>query len=517
MSRTHRFLHGLRLGYLNQLVTVAVGIWLTPFLLSRLGEGRFGVWLAVTQLLGYLTLLDLGIIALVPRETAFAVGRGGGVDETREVAPVLGRTLRLVAWQLPVLVVASSLLWLLLPSTADDARTVLLPILGVFVACWPFRVFMGALEGLQQFRFTGMLQMGAWTAQTITVVTLVASGLGLASLAWGWGVMQVTVALGAITYLAMRFPQHMPRSLPRVSLGEAKEQAARGLWITTTQLTSVLLYGSDVLLIARVAGPAAAVPYAMTAKLVSVLQNQPQILMHSAMPALSELTAAGERARVVRVVGALSVALLVASGGIATVVTLVNEGFVHAWVGAARFGGMGMTLAIVSLMIVRHWSLTMNYANFALGKDRAVSLVNLADGVVTLVGSIVLIHLVGPIGAPLASLTGACLVGIPFSLRLLSGPLGTETRAFLKGLRPLAWRLPLLIGAAALVASRWSPRGVIELALAATGAAVVYALVMLPVVGRSPLAHYVFDRMPAPVARILRALARLAPEPRAAP
>jgi len=68
-------LGGTGIAYGHQAAIVLVGIWLTPFLLHRLGQHHLGLWLVAGQLLGYLALLDLGVIAILPREVAFASDR----------------------------------------------------------------------------------------------------------------------------------------------------------------------------------------------------------------------------------------------------------------------------------------------------------------------------------------------------------------------------------------------------------------------------------------------------------
>ena len=76
-SRTRRFLDGVWLGYANQMLMMLGGLWLTPFLLHRIGQHDYGLWLVGSQILMYLTLLDIGVVALLPRETAYATGRAG--------------------------------------------------------------------------------------------------------------------------------------------------------------------------------------------------------------------------------------------------------------------------------------------------------------------------------------------------------------------------------------------------------------------------------------------------------
>src|SRR5688572_29331610 len=99
MSRTRRFLGGLSIGYFSMMLTLVVGLWLTPFLLGRIGTHEYGLWLITTQILGYLLLLDLGVVALAPRETAYATGRaiGGSADET---GLIFARFRSIVRWQI---------------------------------------------------------------------------------------------------------------------------------------------------------------------------------------------------------------------------------------------------------------------------------------------------------------------------------------------------------------------------------------------------------------------------------
>ncbi|MDQ3804559.1 MAG: hypothetical protein M3416_12090, partial [Acidobacteriota bacterium] len=77
MGRTKRFIGGVGYGYANQVVVTLTGLWLTPFLLGRVGQHDYGLWLVGAQVMAYLMLADFGVVALLPRETAFATGRAG--------------------------------------------------------------------------------------------------------------------------------------------------------------------------------------------------------------------------------------------------------------------------------------------------------------------------------------------------------------------------------------------------------------------------------------------------------
>ena len=98
-SRLRRFVGGLGLGYIHTIVTVVVGLWLTPYLLRHLGSHDYGLWLLGAQVLVYLALMDLGVVQLVPRDVAIAAGRANG--DSSELQAIVGQTARLVLWQVP--------------------------------------------------------------------------------------------------------------------------------------------------------------------------------------------------------------------------------------------------------------------------------------------------------------------------------------------------------------------------------------------------------------------------------
>src|SRR5689334_23686961 len=106
-SRLRRFATGLGIGYVHTVATIVVGLWLTPFLLRHLGSHDYGLWLLAGQVLVYLALLDLGVVALIPREIAGAVGTAGDVHCKQR--RLIGETIRLIVWQMPFVVLAGAI------------------------------------------------------------------------------------------------------------------------------------------------------------------------------------------------------------------------------------------------------------------------------------------------------------------------------------------------------------------------------------------------------------------------
>ena len=509
MTRTRRFLGGFTAGYVHMAVATAVGLWVTPFLLGRLGAETYGLWLLGTQVIAYLLLMDLGIVALLPRETAYVTGSTGRTDAD-ELRELVERTMTLAVAQMPVVLAAAAAALWWMPESWAPLRTPLLVVLGLFVATFPLRTFQAALVGLQDLTFVGAAQFAAWGAGTIVTIALVLQGRSLTALTAGWCVTQLSMVAACAVRLQQKFPSAMPRRLSFGGGGAAKGYVVRSLWVAVSQTAQVLLNGTDVLVIGALLGPAAVVPYACTGKLIAVLANQPQAILQSAAPALSELRPSADKARLFQVSAALSQATLAVSGLVACIVLAANEGFVTWWVGGSQFGGVLLSVLMLAAMLARHFNTTNVYALFCFGHERRLALTALADGVVTIAAAVVLVHVFGMAGAPLAALAGVLLVSAPLNLRALAAQTGVSRRDLVFSLQPWAVRFVMVAIFAAAAGFVWSPVTFASLALSVAGISALYALAVLSPLLRSPAGVYLQPLIAGAARRITPA--RLRPQ-----
>ncbi|MDQ6666471.1 MAG: oligosaccharide flippase family protein [Acidobacteriota bacterium] len=505
MNRTKRFVGGVGFGYANQLIITLGGLWVTPFLLHRIGQRDYGLWLAGTQILTYLTLMDFGVITLLPRETAYATGRAGGWNRAIDLPEILGRTAKLVLWQLPVIGIGAMALWFSVPPDWEALRQPAGIILIAFTLTFPFRILPAVLQGLQDLIFLGQIQVFSSLANLAVVVALVFLGWGLYALAAGWIAAQVTLAAISFLRIRARFPGVLPSRLPRLPRAIAREQLQRGVWVTVSQIAQVLLNGTDVVIIGRMFGPSAIVPYVFTGKLITVLSNQPQMLIQAAGPALSEMKTGETSERQLQACHALSQATLLVSGAVAAVVLLVNRGFITWWVGANQYSGFTLSALLLLAMLLRHWNNPLVYAIFCFGGERRIALTGLCDGIVTLGTSILFVWLFGAIGAPLGSILGVLLVSLPANLLGLARGSGHRVAELMRAPGPWFWRFAMLAPGIALITRYWVPSTFISLAAAVMLIGSVYAAVMIPAALKNPLGIYTLLRLLALRAKLFGA------------
>ena len=503
MSRTKGFLGAVGVGLLSQVVYAVTGFVLTPFLLDRVGQHDYGLWAVALQVTTYLGFLDLGVVALLPREVAVAAGRGTAAgDGGAEVRALVGRTTRIVLWQIPLIAAASLLIWVLMPNEWSALRGPMAAIFAAFVFFFPARVVHAVLTGLQDQSFAGWLQLGSYLFTTAVMVALVLGGAGLPAFAASGVAAQVIVSVGWWARLRAKFPWALPDRLPPSSWREAREYLGRSIHASVSQLAVILIAGTDIVIVGKLLGPAAVVPYIVTGKLIAVMANQPHLFMQVALPGLAELRAGESRSQVYVATTALGQALLTLSGALFCLVLLVNKSFVAWWVDPAQFGGVALTLCLLLHMTLRHWNTVLSFTCFALGDERRLSYLTLADGATSVLASLLLVRVLGPVGAPIAGIAGAALVSIPNNLRALSVRLDVPVS---KLTRPtLGWLLrcaPLALACFA-IARVWPPPTFLGLAAATIVVLAVYAVVMTPVALRPPLGDYARPRLAPLLARL---------------
>lgn len=486
-TRTTRLATGVALGFANHLIAMVVGLWLTRFLLERLGQAHYGLWLAVVQLLGWLALADLGVVGLLPRDIA---ADSGASDADARIRTRIGVTARVIAWQLPLVL-------LLAAGTALFARhrwpTLAGPLaiaMTGYVLAFPLRLFPAVLHGLQDFGFLARNQLLALALNTLVVVGLVSAGTGLYALAAGWSLAQILPPLACAVRLARIKRASIPDRLPPISLGGVRIAVGNSIWVSLSQVSVALSAGSDILVIGFVLSPEAAVPYAVTSKLMMVLSVLTTTVTQQAMPGLSQVRAAESPERIAGITRALVLVVLTVTGATGALVMAVNGGFVTWWLGAEQYAGPTLTALVVMATIVKHFSTSLIYAAFAFGHERMISLVTLMEGIISALAMLAFVHLWGIRGAPVGQMTGIIFVTIPVLATALGRDSGRRATEVIGDAAPWLILAAVPLVAAAAAAWRAADAGLATTALLGGAAVALYGLFLTPLFRRSPLDGY---------------------------
>lgn len=422
MSRTRRASILLGFGYAQVAVSMLSGIVLLPFILHRVGNEAYGLWLAFGDLLAYSALADFGMLDAFPWMLAEADGQKNR-DRMKEL--VVG-ALTLGAIMTVVLTVVSMLLLFIAPKVAhvnalqraEVFAPLLVLILGTAIA-YPLRLFAGVIYGLQDAFVVGVLNLISTALNAALIAALLLAGWRLTALAVAATLPSVVTGIIA----AIRVRQIAPdllRAWSRPSRQTLFRLASQGAGTWAGALGWRMIAATNSLVIVRLAGPVAAVLYACTAKLGETLMQLTWQIPDAGLLGLAQLRGEEKVTRVREVVTAMLRLMLIGSGAVFCFVIAFNRSVVVLWVGGDRFAGVWTTVALGCAVIAHSVTHSFVASAATLGRREATGAASLLQGVVHLAVVVLLGRFFGLAGVASAAVISSFAVTMPIAARLLN-------------------------------------------------------------------------------------------------
>ena len=165
-------------------VNVLVGIFLSPYILHRLGDEAFGIWILIFSITGYYGLFDLGIRSSIVRYVArySAVNDGDELNRLINTAMFSYSGIGAVALVITLTVTYYvTSIFKIPPEFVVTARWLLLMVGTAVSLGFPLGVFGGILDGLQRFYLMNVTSVSATLLRALLIVLALRHGGGLLS------------------------------------------------------------------------------------------------------------------------------------------------------------------------------------------------------------------------------------------------------------------------------------------------------------------------------------------------
>lgn len=185
MPQQRRYILSAVTNWLAFAATLLVAFFLAPYLIRKLGDGRYGLWVFVESILAYFTLFDLGIAAGVVRFTAKYRTENNPQQLNRLVSSCLALFLGLgiVAFLvgLALMPLFSSIMAKSGMQPAEIVGFALL-MLGNLALSLPLSVFPSVLDGLERFASKSLVRIVFLALRTTAIVFVMERGANLIAL-----------------------------------------------------------------------------------------------------------------------------------------------------------------------------------------------------------------------------------------------------------------------------------------------------------------------------------------------
>lgn len=400
--------------WLIALVNVFGQIAVVPIALKYWGPIRWGEWVALTAIVGFLTLSDLGIQAHVVNRMATHHAHG----DQRAFLSDLHSSMRiqwplilglwllgsLIAWFLPIN------RWYSITTVSASILTIILSLSGAEIL---FGVAFGPVTGV--YRATGRLARGSliaalqrigFFALPIALIAIHAGFLEITAVRLGWALL-----FGAVMLIDLRRTTPWFSLAPLTgSLREGTRMLAPSLLFLLANVSEFLAVQGTIMIIQSALGGASVAQFSTHRTLANFSRMLATQLVNASWPELTTLYAKGERGPMIQLHRTMSKLSCVLLGTVTLVLFPIFEWIYSAW----TLRSLSLNVPLLSILLAQTllWSVwnTGYVVLSAISHQGKLSALSLSNGALTVAAAFLLVPRYGIAGAALGSLVVDILI-----------------------------------------------------------------------------------------------------------
>ena len=424
-------------------VNILVGIFLSPFILHRLGNTAYGAWVLVFSVTGYYGLFDLGVRSSIIRYVSTYTAKGDFEGLYRLINTSLAGYTAIGAITMALTVALSTKVSAIFRMPAEFVPTarLLFLIVGASVAIgFPTGIFGGILEGLGRFYVVNATNIAATLLRAVLIVLALNHGYGLLAVAIVTvGLPFLGSAVRAAVVLHVLDLKFGWRYVRRGAFGEIARYSSASFIL---MLAFKLRFKTDEMVISTFLSVAAVTFFSNADRLVDYTAEVVSSLAQIFVPMSGQSDAKGDsqRLRKIFIAGNRACALVVLP--ISATLIILGKSVLTAWVGgqyvAASYPVMLVLLIPSTFALAQAASTRILYG---MARHKSLAWVTGIEGIANLGLSIYLIRQFGLIGDALGTAIPLSCTSLFFMPRHLCRILNVRLRSFLVQ----TYTLPILL------------------------------------------------------------------------
>ncbi|MCU1248559.1 MAG: hypothetical protein JWQ49_1588 [Edaphobacter sp.] len=428
--RVRHIARNVLFNWLGTIANMAVGFFLSPFILHRLGDVAFGVFVLANSVVAYLGLLDLGMQSSVLRFVSQGHTKGDHQGASEALSAALWVRLQISALALLLsagIAVVFPHIFKVPQALAIDARKAIL-LIGVTMALsMSIGVVGGVISALNRYDLQNYMSLTQTAIRVIGVVFVLRTGHGIVGIALS-ELVAVVVGNVLLVWIARRLYPEL-----RIQLKKPKPETLRKIWSYSfyaflTTIAVQLVYQTDNLVVGAFVSASAVTYFAIANNLCRYATQMVSSMGGTFVPAASTYEAAGDTASLLMLYKNGTRATLMIS--LPMLITFIVRGpsFIGLWMGPEYAHSSGIVLIILSI------ALFFSYANrtagaiaFGIEKHKTTALWSIGEGVANLALSVLLVRWYGIYGVAIGTMVPSLFVQVILWPRYISKLVGLSS------------------------------------------------------------------------------------------
>jgi O-antigen/teichoic acid export membrane protein len=413
MPRARRIAQNVLSNWLALAITTVVGFFLSPFVVHRLGNLTYGVWVIIMSLVAYMNLLDLGLRGAVTR----FVSKGAAQKNDDEASQAVSGALWIRLWISLAIVLAGLVVSLgfnhvfHIPLELQQTARIAVFVTAVTVAInlW-CGVFGGVLVALHRYDLTSAVSILQTCLRACGIIFLLRSGHGILALAI-WDLCTSITANTATILLCLRiYPQL------KVVFGRPDRPSLKKLWHYSfyaflINMAVQVTYYTDNVVVGAFLSPAAVTLYSIGGILIGYVRQIVSSMTTTFTPLASTFEAEGSHQNLRRLLIHGTRAALLISLPIEAALFLRGHTFIGLWMGQQYAQPSGTVMQILLLSVVfSSANVTSGGILYGMEKHKRIAFWAMGEAAANFVLSIILVRRIGIYGVAWGSAIPSVLV-----------------------------------------------------------------------------------------------------------
>jgi len=439
MSTSRKLLIGSVSRTTLSVAQMAVGFFMMPFLVRHLGDHWYGIWTVVGSTVAYLTMMDLGLSQAI----ILYLSRYISTKEHDKANGVVNTALIIYSGiSVFVLLIAAVLAMFIdkIIGAHEDAgiASIVILILGFSLAIeLPFNSLSGIVGAYMRYELLSMTRLIVLIANTALTFYFVGHGYGIMALA----LIQLTSCI-LFNILFYSISKYCFREL---SLGRryfdksiVRDLTHISAWSFLSNVSYLLKFRLDAVIISIFLGPAAVTHYAVGSRLADYFRDFLFQATNLSTPILTRYHVLGQESELrdkLRFLTKINAGLAFFGGGM---IIIVGQAFIGTWMGNRFLDAYPILVVLICAMTIEVTLDPARCALAAMGKNRFIALLEIADAALNVALSIVLVKFYGSIGAALGTAIPLILLKLMVAPRVVSRLIHMKPGVLYKAIAPIA-------------------------------------------------------------------------------
>jgi O-antigen/teichoic acid export membrane protein len=414
---------------------MAIGVFLTPFIISKLGKEDYGIWLLVSSFAGHYGLLTIGLGSAIKHYVALELGKNRSEEINKVISTSLASYFLLGLFLFGISFVFAEEVQAFLKIDDSSFKELLILFTYSFGLNLINSVFKSIQTAFERFSLLNMLDMFILAVKAFITVILLSKGFKTLGMVYALLVVQ---ALYLIFNIIIHFKVFSLLSIgPRfVSLSTFKSLLSFGVSTFIISIGDMLRFNIDSLVTSYYVNVAAVSVYGVGTALLSYITSIIMNFVNVIAPRLSRLVGSGSRDEMVELLIRSMFVSATLSFGALVMIYLFGFDVINYWVGDEFNQSFDILLIISFGSILGFAQLPVISALYSLNKHKLLGYSSLAEGIINVVLSLIFVQKYGIIGVALGTLIPNLINKVVFQPFLVTRELSLS---YVRYLTPLAF------------------------------------------------------------------------------